>query len=244
MFYVHPPEGFIQGKRMWLPRHVMEMTKTDRKFWTLERGVQDIHVPHWDGPGTNMTGLETIASMTAAGAITGPTSGEASMLTREALESVAPAYFKLAGSRFWVRAYGTILGTTTMTSQQISLFFGPTYASPIAGQMLGKMVAALTPAASAVVADWFLDCIITVRALGPSGSMICVGTILNNIAANATFVISPFKSTALGTAAAPVVATGTGGLLVPIFFDLTSNQAAATAGNSATCLDYSLCSLD
>jgi hypothetical protein len=237
-------EGFIQGHRVWIPRHVMAMDKFERKLWIAERGITDLHEPHWDGPGTTYAGAETLASMTIAGSITGPTNGEASMLTRECLEPVAPNYFKLAGARFSVRAHGTILGTTAITTQQVSLFVGPTYASPIAGQMIGKLPAAQTPGTTGVVTDWWLDAMVTVRVTGPSGSLICMGNFVSNMVTNATWANTPFKNNAAGTAASPVVMTGTGGLLVPIYFDLTSNQAAATASNSATCLDYTLLSLN
>jgi hypothetical protein len=40
------------------------------------------------------------------------------------------------------------------------------------------------------------------------------------------------------------VATGAGGLLVPIYFDLSVILGAATAGNSFTCLDYELLSMN
>lgn len=238
------PEGFLQGKRIFIPRHVQEMTESDRHFWIAERGIKDVHVPHWDGPGTNFSGLETLASMTVAGAATAPTIAPGtSILTRECLEPVAPMYFKNAGSRLWMRAYGTILSTAVITTQQLVVNVGPTYANPLTSAQMLAQNAAWTPAA-AVIADWWLDLMITVRALGPSGSLIAVGTILNNITAAATFVATVLKNVAVGTAPTPVVLTGAGGLLVPLYFDIESVQGAATAGNSCTCLDYSLSSLN
>jgi hypothetical protein len=245
MKYVQPPEGFIQGKRMWLPRHVMEMTKTDRKFWVLENDVKDIHIPHWDGPGTNFTGLETLASMTIDGVASTPaTTPGKTVLTDECLQSIAPMYSSKAGARFWIRAYGTMLSTAVITTQNLQLVFGPAiWANPVVGQMIAQLPAAITPAAAATH-QWWLDCMVTVRATGHSGSLRAVGKLLNDWLTAATFVNTLFQNTAVDTAPTAVVATGTGGLLAPIMFDLDSIQGAATAGNSATCLDYILCSLN
>jgi hypothetical protein len=230
---------------MWIPRHVMEMTRADRKFWILENEVKDIFVPHWDGPGTNLTGLETLASMTIDGVASTPaTTPGSSMLTRECLNPVAPNYFKLAGSRFQIRAYGTMLSTAVIPTFNLALQFGPTYANPLtSGQMLAQLPAVITPAA-AVTHQFWLDVMVTVRATGSSGSLRAVGTLLNDWLTAGTFVWTLFQNTAVDTAPTAVVATGTGGLLVPIYFDLSVILGAATAGNSLTCLDYSLTSLN
>lgn len=240
--YVAPrPEGFLQGRRIWIPRHVMEMTKTDRKFWVSENGVKDIHVPHWDGPGTNFTGFETLASMTIDGVASTPaTTPGKSILTTECLVPVAPQYLARAGSRLWLRAYGTVLATAAIPTFNLALQFGPTYANPLtSGQMIAQFPAAITPAA-AVTHQFWLDCMITVRATGAAGSLRAVGTCWNDILTAATFVNTLFQNTAVDTAPTAVVATGAGGLLVPIFFDLAAILGAATAGNSFSCLDYSL----
>jgi hypothetical protein len=239
------PEGFIQGHRMWLPRHVMEMTKTDRKFWVMENGVKDIHIPHWDGPGTSFSGAETLASMTINGTATAPTTTPGtSALTRECLEPVAPVYLSKAGNRLLMKAYGTMLATATITTQQLALQCGPTYANPLtSGQMIAQLASAITPAA-AVTHQWWLECLIVVRATGSSGSLQAVGTFLNDWLTAGTFVITPYQNQVADTAPTAVTMTGTGGLLVPMYFDLSSIQGAATAGNSCTCLDYTLLSLN
>jgi hypothetical protein len=235
--YIHPPEGFIQGHRIWIPRHVMEMTRGDRKFWILEHDITDVHQPHWDGPGTNVSGFETLASMTVNGATTGPTATPGlSMLTRECMESVAPSYFKLAGSRFWIRAFGTCLSTAVITTEQITLRIGPTYANPLTGDLLAQHTA-LTPAA-AVTGNWWLDAMFTVRATGAVGSLIGYGWLTNDLVTAGTIVQTPFRNANPPTA----VALTTPGMLQSLFFDLLSIQGAATAGNSMVCLDYALVS--
>lgn len=197
------------------------------------------------GPGTNYNGAETLASMTIDGVASTPaTTPGSSMLTRECLEPVAPSYFKLAGARFWVRAYGTVLATATIPTFNLALQFGPTYANPLtSGQMIAQFAATITPAA-AVTHQFNLDCLITVRATGSSGSLRAVGICHNDILTAGTQVETLFQNTAVDTAPTAVVATGAGGLLVPIYFDLSVILGAATAGNSFTCLDYTLLSLN
>jgi hypothetical protein len=221
------------------------MTKTDRKFWVLERGITDVHIPHWDGPGTNFSGFETLASMTVDGTASTPaTTPGKSILTTECVQPIAPQYFKLAGSRFWMRAYGTALATATIPTFSLAAQFGPTYANPLTtGQMMAQFPATITPAA-AVTHQWWIDLMITVRAVGASGSLRAVGTFYNDLLTAATFVTTLLQNTAVDTAPTAVIATGAGGLLVPIFFDLSLILGAATAGNSFTTLDYSLVSLD
>jgi len=195
--------------------------------------------------GTSFNGSETLASMTIDGVASTPaTTPGSSMLTRECLEPVAPMYFRQAGNRFWIRAYGTVLATATIPTFNLALQFGPTYANPLtSGQMIAQFPATITPAA-AVTHQFWLDCMITVRATGSSGSLRAFGVCLNDILTAATFVNTLFQNTAVDTAPTAVVATGAGGLLVPIYFDLSVILGAATAGNSFTCLDYTLQSLN
>lgn len=237
--------GYIQGHRIWIPRHVMAMDKFERKLWIAERGITDVHVEHWDGPGTTFSGVETLASMTIDGVASTPaTTPGSSMLTRECLVPIAPSYFRNAGSRFMMRAYGTALATATIPTFNLALQFGPTYANPLtSGQMLAQFPTVITPAA-AVTHQFWLVCEITVRATGSSGSLRAVGQVDNDLLTAGTFVTTRFQNTALDVAPTAVVATNTGGLLVPIYFDLSVILGAATAGNSFTCLDYSLVSMN
>lgn len=234
-------EGFLKGHKIWIPRFVMEMEESARQLWIDERGIVDVYEEHWDGPGTSLNGAETLASMTINGATTGPTASPgASMLTRECLEPVAPSYFKQAGARFWIRAFGTTLSTATITTQQILLVVGPTYASPITGVTLASNTA-WTPAA-AVTGNWWLDVMVSVRATGAAAATIIGdGFVVNDIVTAGTVVSTPFRNANPPTS---VTVSTTGGLLVPIYFDLISIQGAATAGNSAVCLDYQLVSLN
>lgn len=233
-------DGYLQGERVFIPRHVEAMDKFERRLWMAERGI----VPAIGG-GTSFNGSETLASMTIDGTASTPTvTPGSSMLTRECLEPIAPSYFRSAGSRFWLRAYGTVLATATIPTFSLALQFGPTYANPLtSGQMLAQFPATITPAA-AVTHQFWLECMITVRATGSSGSLRAVGTCYNDILTAGTFVTTLFQNTAVDTAPTAVVATGTGGLLVPIYFDLSVILGTATAGNSFTCLDYSLVSLN
>lgn len=190
--------------------------------------------------GTSFNGAETLASMTVNGSAVGPTASLLSLLTRECLEPVAPSYMRAAGSRFWLRAHGTISTTATVPTFQLQVVVGPTYANPLtSGQMIAQN-AAITPAAAANL-DWYLDILVAVRATGSSGSFIAAGQLENNWAASATYVGTPFKNATPPTA---VVLTGTGGMLVPIYFDVEVIMGAATAGNTATCLDYQLVSMN
>lgn len=239
-------EGFVRtadGKRarIWVPSHVMAMDRSERKLWIHDHKIEDVHTPHWDGPGTNFSGYEALASMTVNGAVTGPTVAPGvSLLTRECLQPVAPGYFKNAGSRIWIRAYGTTLSTAVITTQQIVLVTGPTLANPLTGGITLASNAAWTPAA-AVTGNWWLDIMLSVRVVGSSGTIIGEGWITNDVTTAGTVVLTAFRNANPPTAVAVSTA---GGLLVPLFFDLNSVQGAATAGNSAICLDYQLASLN
>lgn len=196
------------------------------------------HKRHWDGPGTTYRASETLAEMSASAAAVGPTASLLSVLTREALEPIQPSYMKQIGMRFHLFANGTISTTATVPTYQLQLVTGSAYANPLtSGQMLAQN-ATITPAAAANL-DWYLDVIMTIRATGSSGSILAVGRLINNWAASATYVITPFKNATPPTA---VVVTNTGGLLVPLYFDLEIIMGAATAGNTITCLDYELIS--
>lgn len=233
-------EGFLNGHRVWIPRFVMAMDKYERRRWIAEHGITDTFTPHWDGPGTNFSGAETLAAMTINGAITGPTVAPGvSLLTRECLEPIAASYFRQAGNRLWIRAFGTTLSTAAITTQQIVLVTGPTLANPLTSGVTLASNAAWTPAA-AVTGNWWLDCMITVRATGSSGTLLTDGFIINDIVTAGTVVSTPFRNANPPTA---VSISTAGGLLVPLWVDLNSVQGAGTAGNSAICLDYSLVSL-
>lgn len=217
------------------------MDKHERKRWIAERRITDVHQPHWDGPGTVYSGAETLASSSANGAITGPTVAPGvSLLTRECLEPIAAAYFRQAGNRFWIRAFGTTLSTAVITTQQIVLVIGPTLANPLTGGITLASNAAWTPGA-AVTGNWWLDYHFSVRTTGSSGTIIGSGFIHNDVVTAGTVIDTPFRNANPPTAV--TVSTG-GGLLVPLYIDLNSVQGAATAGNSAICLDYSLVSLN
>jgi hypothetical protein len=227
--------------------NAIEMADIRRECARLGQPMPTRFPAHWAGvgPGTNFNGLETLASMTVDGVASTPaTTPGSSILTRECLEPIAPSYFKFAGSRFLMRAYGTVLATATIPTFQLALQCGPTYANPLtSGQMLAQFPAVITPAA-AVTHQFFLECLITVRATGSSGSLRAVGKVLNDILTAGTQVWTLFQNTAVDTAPTAVVLTNAGGLLVPIYFDLSAILGAATAGNSFTCLDYELASLN
>lgn len=224
---------------VWVPRYVMQWDKYERRRWIAERKLFDLFEPHWDGPGTNLGAFETLASMTVNGAVTGPTVAPGvSLLTRECLQPIAPSYFRMAGSRIWIKAFGTILSTAVITTQQIVLVSGPTLANPLTGGITLASNTAWTPAA-AVTANWWLDITLSVRALGSAVTVIGSGFIVNDVVTAGTVVSTPFRNANPPTAVAISTA---GGASVPLYFDLNSVQGAATAGNSAICLDYDLVS--
>lgn len=234
-------EGYLNGHRVWIPRFVMAMDKFERNLWITSHGIIDTFEPHWDGPGTSFSGAETLASMSVNGAITGPTVAPGvSLLTRECLEPISASYFRQAGNRFWIRAYGTTLSTAVITTQQIVLVIGPTLANPLTGGITLASNTAWTPAA-AVTGNWWLDTIIVVRATGSSGTLESSGFVINDIVTAGTVVSTPFRNANPPSA---VTISTTGGLLTSLYFDLNSVQGAGTAGNSAICLDYSLISLN
>lgn len=236
-----PPEGFMEsiGRRILIPKHVQEMGRSDRKWWMRDRGIIPVE-SHWDGPGTSFSGFETLAYMSANAAAVGPTASLLSVLTREAVEPIAPAYHQQIGKHLWLRAYGQISTTATVPTFQLQLVAGPTYANPLtSGQMIAQN-ATITPNAAANL-DWWLDVMISVRATGSSGSLLAQGTLINNWAATATYVVTPFRNANPPTA---VVLTGAGGLLVPIYYDIEVIMGAATAGNTVTGMDYSLVSMN
>ncbi len=233
--------GLLQGYRVFIPRHVQAMDKFERKLWVSEHRITDLHEEHWDGPGTSFSGGEVLASMTINGAITGPTAAPGvSLLTRECLEPIAPSYFRAAGSRFKVEAYGTTLSTAVITTQQIVMVTGPTLANPLTGGITLASNAAWTPAA-AVTGNWWLTATIVVRATGSSGTLLTDGFIVNDIVTAGAVVSTPFRNANPPSA---VTISTTGGLLTSLFFDLNSVQGLGTAGNSAICLDYQLISLN
>lgn len=199
--------------------------------------------------GTNFSGAETLASMgTSPGAIGPVATPGLSVLSRECLEPIAPAYLARAGSRLHVRAYGTIVATATVPTFQLQLVAADAYANPLATHVatLANISAfggttTITPAA-ATGADWFLDVLMAVRTTGSAGTIIAVGAMLNNWAATATYVTTPFKNATPPTAV--VAPNGGSGLLAPVYFDLNMILGAATASNTVTCLDYQLLSLN
>jgi hypothetical protein len=232
-------DGFLKGHRVLIPSHVMALDKFERRLWMAERGI----VPAIGG-GTSFTGVETLAWVSASGGVVGPTASLLSIFgtAREALEPIAPSFLNQIGKRLWFRAYGTISTTATVPTYQIQLVVGPTIANPLtSGQMLAQN-ATITPAASTTGnLEYWLDVNLSVRATGSSGTILAVGTLINDWAAAGTYVVTPFKNATPPTA---VTLTGAGGLLVPLFFDAEIIMGAATAGNSITCLDYQLQSLN
>jgi len=151
---------------------------------------------------------------------------------------VAPSYLSQIGRRLMIKASGVIDTTAVVPTYQLQFVAGPTIANPLTtGQMLAQN-AVITPAASLTGAlEWWLDFDISVRVVGSSASMRAYGKMLNDWAVSGTYVITPFKNAAPPTA---VVLTGAGGALVNLYFDLEIIMAAATAGNTITCLDYLL----
>lgn len=212
-----------------------------RQMARLERDECDrLGVPYPVSGGTNFTGFETLASMSAVGAAVGPTASLLSLLTREAMESVAPNYLRFTGSRLWLRAYGTISTTAVVPTYNLQLVVGPTLANPLtSAQMIGQ-TGVITPAASTTGnLEWYLDVLVKVVVTGSSGSLLVTGSMWNDFVTAGTYVLTPFKNATPPTA---VVMTGAGGLLVPLWFDLELIMGAATAGNTGTCLEYQLVS--
>lgn len=233
------PEGWMdvggRGRRVLIPRHVLELDRFERKLWMAERKITPLIAG-----GTSFSGFETLSIMSSTAAAVGPTASLLSVLNRESIEPIAPAYHSQIGKRLWLRAYGQISTTATVPTYQLQLVVGPTYANPLtSGQMISQN-AVITPAAAANL-DWWLDVIITVRATGSSGTLLAVGTLINNWAASATYVVTPFRNANPPTA---VTLTGAGGLLVPIYYDLEVIMGAATAGNTVTAFDYHLVSMN
>jgi hypothetical protein len=191
------------------------------------------------GGGTKFSGGETLASMSAAASAVGPSASELSLLTRECIEPIAPAYMAYNGQRLRMTATGVISTTATVPTHIFRVKADITYASPVAGVVLSAN-ASITPAAAANL-DWYLDVMMAVRSPGSGGSIIAIGKLINNWAASATYVVTPFKNATPPTA---VTQSGTGGLAVSNYFDLVSILGAATAGNTQQCLDYALESLN
>jgi hypothetical protein len=206
----------------------------DPRNWVM---VDGIYRPRVRG-GTTFTGVETLAQMSADAGAVGPTASLLSVLTRECLQPVSPAYVNQIGRRLHIKASGVIDTTAVVPTYQLQLVVGPTYANPLTtGQMLAQN-AAITPAVSLTGSlEFWLDVEISIRAVGSSASMRAYGTLLNDWALSGTYVITPFKNATPPTA---VVLTGTGGGLVNLYFDIEVIMAAATAGNTVTCVDYRL----
>jgi hypothetical protein len=192
--------------------------------------------------GTSFGGGETLASMkTPPGAI-GPfaTPGK-SILSPECLQPINPSYFDGTGKRFSIHAFGTITATAVIPTYVMQLLAGPTYANPLATNVVTLASnAAITPGAAAGTQNWMLDLMLAVRATGAAGTIIAYGFLTNEWATAGTFVMTPFRNANPPTAVA--VAPSGSGLLLPIYFDLNEVLSAATAGNTINCLDYRLVS--
>lgn len=190
------------------------------------------------GGGTGFRGSEVLAEMEASGGAQGPSASLVSLLTRKAVLPIAPSYFATAGQRFHVKAYGTISTTATVPTYQFQYVVGPAGANPIASANMLAQNATITPAASTTGnLEWWLDLVMTVRAPGSAGTLLAVGTLINDWVTAGTYVVTPFKN-----ATPPTAVSVTGGMAVPLYFDLEVIMGAATAGNTATCLDYQLLS--
>jgi hypothetical protein len=194
------------------------------------------------GGGTSFSGAETLFSISAGAGAIGPTASLLSLLSRECLLPVAPSYFSQAGRRFHVHAYGTISTTATVPTYQLQLMAGPTVANPLTGGLMLAQNATITPAASTTGnLEWWLDVVIAVRVPGTAGTLLAVGTLINDWVTAGTYVVTPFKNATPPTA---VSISTTGGEAVPLYFDLAVIMGAATAGNTATCADYQFLSLN
>lgn len=236
------PEGILQGHRIIIPRHVQAMDKSSRQIWMHDRKITPAPVEHWDGPGTSFAGFEMLAFMQTPPGEIGPTASLLSILSRECLQPIQPSYLSTVGRKLQLRSYGNIDTTAVVPTFQFQVVTGPTYANPLtSGQMLAQNVAITPAAATTGTLEWHLDVRITVRATGSSAQLFAVGTLFNDWVTALTFVQTTMKN---AVEAAAVTLTGTGGALVPLYFDLEVIMGAATAGNTVACLDYELISIN
>jgi hypothetical protein len=193
--------------------------------------------------GTSFGGAETLASQEASSGNIGPTATLLSLLTRVCIPAVGPQYYLPIGRRFAVKATGNINTTATVPTYQFQYLASPTtnaFADPLASSVMLAQNATITPVAASNL-DWYLDLRMATRSSGtqPStnGTILCIGTLMNNWAASATYVITPFKNATPPTAVTVNLAAG-------LYFDLEVIMGAATAGNTAVCFDYELLSLN
>lgn len=220
-------------------RREVILPRLNRELAVLVRAeCRRLHLPLPVGGGTQFRGSEMLMETETAGAAVGPTASLLSLLTRKAVMPVAPAYFATAGQRFHVKAYGTISTTATVPTYQFQFVTGPAGANPIASSNMLAQNATITPAASTTGnLEWWLDVVMKVVVPGSAGTMLAVGTLFNDWVTAGTYVLTPFKN-----ATPPTAVTVTGGMAVPLYFDLEVIMGAATAGNTATCVDYQLLS--
>lgn len=191
------------------------------------------------GGGTTFSGWETLISQSATPAAVGPSASELSLLDRGAVQPVAPAYMLERGYKLWIKANGLISTTATVPTHNFRIKADVTYANPVAGVILTALAATITPRAAANMM-WYLDVMMTVRAPGSAGTILAIGTLINQFVTSGTSVATDVQNASPPTA---VTQSGTGGLAVSNYFDLVSILGAATAGNTQQCLDYALVSM-
>jgi hypothetical protein len=220
----------------WLSR---EMDKLEDQLGWRYWDADTRRIPIISG-GTSFSGVETLQSQEASSGNIGPTASLLSLLTRVcASKPVAVDYFLPIAKRFAVKANGNISTTATVPTFQFQFLTSPTtnaFADPLASSVMLAQNATITPTAAANL-DWYLDLMIVTRSSGtqPStnGTLLCVGTLINNWAASATYVVTPFKNATPPTAVTVNLTAG-------LYFDLEVIMGAATAGNTAVCFDYKL----
>lgn len=236
-------DGLLQGHRILIPRHVQAMDRSSREIWMHDRKITLAAIQHWDGPGAGVGyAPETLASMATVPGEIGPTASLLSIVSKECVVPIYPAYTNRIGNRFWMKAYGNIDTTAVVPTFQFQVVAGPTWANPLtSAQMLCQNVAITPSAALTGTLEWFLNVQVIVRATGSSGQLFAVGTLFNDWVTALTFVQTTMKN---AVEAAPVTLTGTGGLQVPIYLDLEVIMGAATAGNTVACLDYELLAMN
>jgi hypothetical protein len=191
------------------------------------------------GGGTTFSGFETLMSQSATPAAVGPSAAELSLLDRSAVEPVAPAYLLERGYKLWMKANGLITTTATVPTHNFRVKADVTYANPVAGVILTALAATITPRVASNMM-WYLDVMMTVRAGGSGGTILAVGTFINQFVTSGVSVATDMQNASPPTA---VTQSGTGGLAVSNYFDLVSILGAATAGNTQQCLDYALVSM-
>lgn len=233
-------------------RDLCRLADRDRYDWDLSREISLLKLgdaeradcyrrglPLPVAGGTTFSGFETLASMSSTPAAVGPSASELSLLTRGCVEPVAPQYMLEQGYRLWMKATGLISTTATVPTHNFRVKADVTYASPVAGVILTALAATITPRVASNMM-WYLDVMMSVRAPGSGGTILAIGTFINQFVTSGTSVATDMQNASPPTA---VTQSGTGGLAVSNYFDLVSILGAATAGNTQQCLDYALVSM-